>query len=52
MRDFYIDKIITPLAASKHIDGVFFDCFNFAYDMPNPWNRAAVNIPNCTHNAG
>jgi hypothetical protein len=37
VRDFYIDKIIAPLAASKHIDGVFFDCFNFAYDMPNPW---------------
>ena len=52
MRDFYIDKIIKPLAASPHIDGVFFDCFNFAYDLPNPWNRNAINIKNCTHGAG
>jgi hypothetical protein len=52
VRDFYVDKVIAPLAASKDIDGVFFDCFNFAYDMPNPWNRNAVNIPNCTHGAG
>lgn len=44
--------MIAPLASSDQIDGVFFDCFNFAYDMPNPWNRNAVNIPNCTHGKG
>ena len=52
VRDFYIDKVIAPLASSDQIDGVFFDCFNFAYDMPNPWGRNAVNIPNCTHDKG
>jgi hypothetical protein len=52
VRDFYIDNVIAPLAASDKIDGVFFDCFNFAYDMTNPWGRNAVNIPNCTHNTG
>jgi hypothetical protein len=52
VRDFYIDKVIAPLAAAENIDGVFFDCFNFAYDLPNPWNRNAVNIPNCTHAKG
>ncbi len=52
VRDFYVDKVIAPLASSDQIDGVFFDCFNFAYDMPNPWNRNAVNIPNCTHDKG
>ena len=34
------------------IDGVFFDCFNFAYQLPTPWNRRAVNIPNCTTAGG
>jgi hypothetical protein len=52
MRDFYIDQIIGPLAAAKDVDGVFFDCFNFAYDMPSPWNRKATNIQNCTHDQG
>lgn len=52
VRDFYIEKVIAPLAASTDIDGVFFDCFNFAYDLPNPWNRNAVNIANCSHNHG
>ena len=52
MRDFYIEKIIAPLAAADGIDGVFFDCFNFAYDMPTPWNRRATNIPGCTSAGG
>jgi len=52
MRDFYIEKIITPLALAPSIDGVFFDCFNFAYQMPSPWNRRATNIPNCTSAGG
>ena len=34
------------------IDGVFFDCFNFAYQLPSPWNRHATNIPNCTVGTG
>lgn len=31
MRDFFIDKLVTPLAEAPTIDGVFYDCFNFAY---------------------
>lgn len=31
MRDFFVEKLIAPLAAAPFIDGVFFDCFNFAY---------------------
>ena len=52
MRDFFIDKIIAPLADAPFIDGVFFDCFNFAYQLPTPWNRRATNIPNCTQPQG
>jgi len=52
MRDFFIEKIIPPLAHAPFIDGVFFDCFNFAYQLPTPWNRQAINIPNCTNSEG
>ena len=52
MRDFFIDKLIQPLADAPFIDGVFFDCFNFAYQLPTPWNRRATNIPNCTQPSG
>lgn len=31
---------------------VFYDCFNFAYQLPTPWNRVATNIPNCTPKGG
>ena len=55
VRDFIVDKIIpqyTAAATAKAIDGVFFDCFNYAYDMPTPWNRHATNVPNCTSVGG
>ena len=52
VRDFFVERIVPQYAASPHIDGVFFDCFNFAYDMPSPWNRHATNIPNCTSAGG
>ncbi len=51
-REFFVDKIITPLAIAPMIDGVFFDCFNFAYGMPSPWNRRATNIPDCVPGQG
>jgi hypothetical protein len=44
--------LVTPLAEASTIDGVFYDCFNFAYELPQPWNRQAVNIPNCTVHGG
>ena len=31
MRDFFIEKLVKPVAQSPAIDGVFYDCFNFAY---------------------
>mmetsp|Transcript_23666 Transcript_23666/g.54190 ORF Transcript_23666/g.54190 Transcript_23666/m.54190 type:complete len:414 (+) Transcript_23666:3-1244(+) len=52
MRDYFIEHIIQPLAAAPMIDGVFFDCFNYAYSLPTPWNRRAVNVPNCTPAGG
>jgi len=52
MRDFFIDKLVTPLAEAPTIDGVFYDCFNFAYQLPDPWGRKATNIPNCTTAGG
>lgn len=54
MRDFFIEHVIAPLVAAPPgiIDGVFFDCFNFAYQLPTPWGRRATNIPNCTAGAG
>jgi len=50
--DFFIERIIRPLADAPMIDGVFFDCFNFAYQLPTPWNRRAVNVANCTTAGG
>jgi len=44
--------LIPPLANAPFIDGVFFDCFNFAYQLPSPWNRHATNVPNCTNPEG
>ena len=52
--DYFVSKVIAPVVSSPPgvIDGVFFDCFNFAYQLPSPWNRKAVNIPNCTAGKG
>ena len=54
MRDFFVERVIAPLAAapSTVIDGVFFDCFNFAYQLPSPWNRHATNVANCSVGKG
>ena len=52
MRDFFLEKLVAPLAVSPAIDGVFYDCFNWAYDMITPWGRHATNIPNCTSAGG
>jgi len=52
MRDYFVEKLVAPLAAAPFIDGVFFDCFNYAYALPDPWGRRTVNIPNCTNSGG
>lgn len=52
MRDYFVEKLIAPLAAAPFIDGVFFDCFNYAYSLPDPWNRKTVNVANCSNEGG
>ena len=34
-RDYFVENLVTPLAISPMIDGVFFDAVNFAYDIPS-----------------
>ena len=36
------------------IDGVFYDAFNYAYDIPEvrPWGRPVTNIPGCNATGG
>ena len=52
--DFFVDEVVGPLAAAPQIDGVFFDCFNYAYDIPavRPWGRPVVNVPGCGASGG
>jgi len=53
-RDWFVEKLVRPLALAPMIDGVFFDAFNYAYDIPEvrPWGRPVVNVPNCTSEGG
>ena len=53
-RDFFLTKIVQPLAEAPFIDGVFFDGFDEAYTTPErkPWGRPVVNIPNCSNESG
>ena len=50
-RDYFVEHVVSPLATSPSIDGVFYDGFNWGYILPAPWGTQTVNIPNCT-NAG
>jgi hypothetical protein len=49
-RDYYVREVVAPLAHAPMIDGVFFDAFNYAYDIPEvkPWGKPVVNVPNCS----
>jgi len=49
-RDYFVEKLVEPLATAPMIDGVFYDAFNYGYDIPevHPWNKMTVNVPNCT----
>ena len=53
-REFFLDKIVAPLAEAPFIDGVFFDGFDTAYTTPEwkPWGRPVVNVPNCSDKGG
>merc|ERR1719149_395906 len=49
-RDYFVAELVAPLAANPVIDGIFFDAFNYGYDIPevHPWNKMTVNVPNCS----
>lgn len=49
-RDYFVSHVVAPLALSPSIDGVFFDAFNYAYDIPEvkPWGKPVLNVPNCS----
>ena len=48
-RNYFVQHLVQPLADAPMIDGVFFDAFNYAYDIPEvrPWGRVVVNVPDC-----
>ena len=49
-RDYFVSELVAPLAANPVIDGIFFDAFNYGYDIPevHPWNKMTINVPNCS----
>lgn len=53
-RSHFVDKLVAPLATAPMIDGVFFDAFNYGYDIPEvtPWGLQTINVPNCTKSGG
>mmetsp|Transcript_23483 Transcript_23483/g.71872 ORF Transcript_23483/g.71872 Transcript_23483/m.71872 type:complete len:225 (+) Transcript_23483:30-704(+) len=48
-REYYISKVVLPLATATTIDGVFFDAVNYGYDIPEvkPWGKTVINVPDC-----
>jgi len=53
-RDYFVTKLVTPLAISPAIDGVFFDAVNYGYDIPEvrPFGLPTLNVPDCTNKGG
>merc|ERR1711967_121750 len=53
-REYFVSHLVEPLAVSPMIDGVFYDAFNYAYDIPEvrPWGRPVTNIPGCNATGG
>jgi len=53
-RDYFVKELVTPLAVAPMIDGVFYDAFNYGYDIPEvrPWGKVVTNVPNCTNLGG
>ena len=53
-RDYFVSKIVQPLAEAPFIDGVFVDGFDEAYSTPErkPWGRPVINVPNCSDQGG
>ena len=33
-RDYFIENLVQPLAKAPMIDGIFYDAFNYGYDIP------------------
>jgi len=53
-RDHFISNLVQPLAEAPMIDGIFYDAFNYGYDIPEvtPWGLQTINVPNCTKKGG
>lgn len=53
-RQYFVEEVVLPLATAPMIDGVFFDAFNYGWDIPEvrPFGLDVVNVPNCTHEGG
>merc|ERR1711934_243539 len=53
-RDYFITNLVEPLSTAPMIDGVFFDAFNYGYDIPEvtPWGLQTVNVPGCSKAGG
>jgi len=53
-RDYFVEKLVTPLATAPMIDGIFYDAFNYGYDIPEvtPWGLQTTNVPNCSKRGG
>jgi len=49
-REYFVEHIVSPLALAPGIDGVFYDAFNYGYDIPEvrPWGKPVINVPNCS----
>ena len=48
-RAYFLEHLVAPIAKAPMIDGVFYDAFNYGYDIPEvrPWGKQVVNVPGC-----
>jgi len=53
-RDYFVENLVQPLATAPMIDGIFYDAFNYGYDIPEvtPWGLQTVNVPGCSKQGG
>ena len=49
-REYFVENLVAPLATAPMIDGIFYDAFNYGYDIPEttPWGLQTINVPNCS----
>ena len=53
-RDYFVENLVQPLATAPMIDGIFYDAFNYGYDIPEvtPWGLQTINVPGCSKQGG